>query len=95
MPHQYTYELWNGKKVVGTVTMFTEACGKYMIFCEQSILKQMYSRKTKEIKVPIAYRFISDDGVDHVMRKVLDVRKKSKRQIEIIKGYDRKSYLKD
>ncbi len=90
MPTKYTYELWNGKKVVGTVTLFTMALGKYMVFYDQSILKQMYGSKTKEIKVPIAYRFISDDGIDNVMRKVLDVRRKSKRQIAIIKGYDLK-----
>lgn len=84
MPTEYNYELWNGKEVVGYFHTAHKIFGKYLIVPTISELKRHYNRQYEEIKVPVAYRKVFDDGVDITMRTVLDVRRKSKRQIEIM-----------
>lgn len=87
MIRTYQYELWNGKKVVGTYTTPYRLMGLHTLVSEHSTLKQFYRQKLKVIKVPIITRIILDDGVDITVRRCLDVRRKSKRQLELlIKG---------
>lgn len=81
----YTYELWDGKEVIGHFFSLHQIYGLYLVVPTVSTLKQSYYKKSEEIKVPILHRVIYDNGVDITIRKVLDVRKKSKRQIEILK----------
>jgi hypothetical protein len=81
----YSYELWNGKAVVGHFNTFTPLYGKFLVIPSIPLLKQPYGKKIVEVCVPVTTRFVSDDGVDIVVRRVLDVRKKSKKQIEILK----------
>ena len=84
MPPYFEYELWNGKKVVGTVGSSHPFYGNYVLFPELAMFKQPYNQKPKQIKVPIIRRLISDDGINIHFRVCLDVRRKSKRQIKII-----------
>ena len=80
----YTYELWNGKKAIGTWTSLSPIIGKYVTFPTISELKREYGRHYETIEVPIMYRVINDNGVDYIVRRCLDVRRKSKRQRELI-----------
>lgn len=88
MSHFYSYELWDGKRSLGVYSTMFPLKGMFLVIPEVSTFKQPYNRKLKEIKLPIIYRIVEDNGVDCLTRRVLDVRRKSKRQIEIIKkGY--------
>jgi len=82
----YEFELWNGKKVVGTYKTFSRLYGKILVVPTIHFLKQKYSSKLAEIRVPIIYRVIYKDHRDTTIRQCLDVRKKSKRQIKILTG---------
>lgn len=79
----FCYPLWNGKKIVGHYYSPDPIWGDFIEFPEISILKQPYVLKPKSIKVPI-YRSWSDDGMVIKATRMLDVRKKSNRQIAII-----------
>lgn len=83
----YAYELWNGKEVVGHYVSMSPLYGRTLAVPELPPLKQSYFRKIKRIEVPIITRVVSDDGVTMTVRIVLDVSKKSKRQIELLKGF--------
>lgn len=83
MPVPYVYELWNGKKVVGFYTTSFAITGNYIVIPVLSLFKQFYNKRYEFIKIPIVYD-IQDDGVTVIMKRRLDVRKKSKRQIDII-----------
>lgn len=87
MTRTYCYELWNGKEVIGRVTLMYPIKGKSVTFPTVSVLKALFRRKYETITLPIAYCSISDDGVDYVVRRRLDVRRKSKRQIELVKEF--------
>lgn len=87
MPTWYTYELWNGKAVLGTITLKYPLRGRYFIVPTISELKREYNKTYEEIEVPTTFRVVSDNGVDRLIRMCLDVRRKSKRQIEIIRQY--------
>jgi len=82
----FNYELWDGKKCIGHFYSNYPLYGKYLVLPEASVLKHQYGRPWKEIKIPIITRHLKDDGIDYTIRRVLDIRKKSKRQIEIIKN---------
>lgn len=82
----YQYELWNGKEVVGHYHSVERVVGSQLHVFTGSVLKQKYGVKPKTIIVPITTRIISDDGMDVHLRVVLDVRRKSKRQINILGG---------
>lgn len=85
MPTIYMYELWNGKKSLGHYVTQSRLIGKELHVPMYGCLKQPYNKKWEIIKVPIIYRLMKDNGVDCTMRRCLDVRRKSKRQIEILK----------
>jgi hypothetical protein len=84
MPTILTYELWKGEQVVGHYYSTSPVMGTTLIIPEISSLKQPYDQKIKEIHIPISWRHVSDDGVTMTFKRVLDVTKKSKRQIRII-----------
>jgi hypothetical protein len=86
MPGGFVYDLWNGKEVVGQYNATFPLAGDYIIVQETSAFKQFYSQKPKVIRVPLVFLVKQDDGVEIVFRKVLDVRRKSKRQIDILRG---------
>lgn len=83
----FKYELWDGKKVVGYYTCLypLNIVGRYMVFHMISTFKQKYNKQYETITVPITTRLISDNGIDYTIRRALDVRKKSKRQINLLK----------
>lgn len=82
----YRYDLWNGKEIVGTHYRSSPILyGRNIVLDEVPIFKQLYGKRQKTIVVPVYYQEVSDDGVTITIRRVLDVRKKSKRQIEILK----------
>lgn len=85
MIRTYNYELWNGKKVLGYYSSIHQLCGNRMVVYETSTLKQSYKSYPKTFEIPITTRIVSYDGIDMLSRIVLDVRKKSKRQIDIMK----------
>lgn len=87
MPDYYLYELWNGKEVVGHYGSIWPLMGTHIRIFEMSELKQPYGVKPKSIECPISYRIVSDNKIDRVMRTVIDVRRKSKRQIEILAAH--------
>lgn len=82
----YKYELWDGKKVIGYHQSFSLYSGKYLVIPELSEFKRPYNRKLKEFKVPIIMRIVSNSGIDVHLRTVLDVRRKSRRQIKILES---------
>ena len=86
MTYVFNYELWNGHKVLGYFSTTQLIYGKEVIVPELSGLKRPYNRGVKEIRVPILARTVSDDGIHTRIRRVLDVRKKSKRQIKLLSG---------
>jgi hypothetical protein len=86
MPTDYVYELWNGKAVVGFYKSSSPIYGKSVHIFETSILKEIYGRKTKMIAIPTMFRIVSTTYQDQTIRMVLDVRRKSKRQLQIITG---------
>ena len=91
MIQTYQYELWNGKEVVGHYCTQYKLYGRFLVVPTMSLLKQPYRSKCEEILFPITYRIVSDNGVERLTRIVLDVRRKSKRQIDILTG--RRSWL--
>ncbi len=76
----FEYELWDGHKVVGKICLPYEVTGKGIAILEEFILKQRYSQKLKEIKIPI----ITVKTDYKTYRIMLDVRRKSPRQIALI-----------
>lgn len=82
----YKYELWNGKEVVGYYNTSHGVYGKVLIIPCISEFKRKYSTSIKEIQVPVISRVVYTTPTECLTRIVLDVRKKSKRQIEIIKN---------
>ncbi len=80
----YRYELWTGKEVIGTWVCTFPIVGKYLIIGTMSELKGHYNKRYEKIKVPVTTREVSFNGVDRIIRIVLDVSKKSKRQRKIL-----------
>lgn len=78
MKVEYEYELWNGKKVLDIIKSDKVFLGKYVFFPDL--------KKRKRIKVPLITRIVYEDGVNFHFRFCLDVRRKSKKQIQIICG---------
>lgn len=86
MPPLYKYELWNGKEVVGHYVVDYLLRGKSVTFtCSPGIFKEVYGKKYEQIVVPFIWRTVSDNGIDILSRLCLDVRRKSKRQLRILK----------
>ena len=83
----YTYELWNGKKVVGHKTTMYPLLAEKFRQLEVSIFEQKYGQTPREIIVSISRRLLTDNGVDITYRRILDVSRKSKRQIKILKNF--------
>lgn len=86
MAEMFKYELWNGQECLGYFSTCFPLRGVHLVVPEVPEFKAKYRRKRKVISVPIINRVVSDNGVDLVLRKVLDVRRKSKRQIGLLKG---------
>ena len=81
-------ELRRGGKIVGSILVHPPVFGDHMVFpLMPSPLKQVYGRRYESISVPIAYEVVKDDGIEYTVRRYLDVRKKSKRQIEMLKTW--------
>lgn len=81
----HNYELWNGKEVVGHFHSIWVLKGLSISVAEKSTFKQKYNEHTAVIKVPMIRMVIADNGMDVTLRTCLDVRKKSRRQIEILR----------
>lgn len=83
MKMRYEYELWNGKEVVGKVyadwPMYLMA-GDFVEIPEVPMLKQ------KTVRFKLMYRTI-ESYRDITSRLCIDVRRKSKRQIDLLKAY--------
>lgn len=84
MPTFYDYPIWNGKEVVGFFRCSTRLSGRTVVVMETPNLKQKYSERPKTISVPLSTRILNDDGVRYTVEIVLDVRRKSKRQVDIL-----------
>lgn len=80
----YRYELWNGKEVVGYYHSPSRLFGKKLIIAAVSELKAVYGKTYEQITVPIVHRTITSSHSDITIRQVLDVRKKSPRQLDLI-----------
>lgn len=89
MIQTYAYELWNGKEVIGEVTSRYRFNGKTVFVPTVSAFKEHYNKTYKHIQIPIIVRCVYNDGITITLRSVLDVRRKSKRQIELIKEHFR------
>lgn len=84
----YSYELWNGKEVVGRINLRFHLSGNNIIIPETFLFKKPYDQKFKTINLPVITRFIETTHEDMVYRTVFDVRHKSKRQIDILKRFN-------
>lgn len=84
MPPVYRYPVWNGKAIIGYFWA-SRQFGDKVLFPYLSEFKHLYHRQHfKVMTVPIILRTISDNGVTIVIERSLDVRRKSKRQIDIL-----------
>jgi hypothetical protein len=89
MGSSYTYQFWDGRKFIGSYTTQFPIVGKAMMFPSIAPLKELYyGKKYETIEVPIAY-LTEDNGVSYTTTRVLDVRRKSKRQREILLGFQK------
>lgn len=88
MSTNYTYELWNGTKVVGHYTSPYKLSGKFLTISELSTLKQPYNKKLSTNTFNLTFRLLPSDGISFTYRTVIDVRRKSVRQIKLLcEGY--------
>lgn len=91
MPTGYTYGVWDGKSIIGTSSFLFPLMGRTVVFPPIALLKEAYSgKKCPTIEVPIHY-LVEDDGVTIKQVRVLDVRRKSKRQKAVICGQTEKT----
>lgn len=81
MISMYTYDLKKGNKIIGFVTFSYPLHGKYVVISEVSKCKNKY---IKTHRFPIKIELAHDDGVDIIYTRVINVSKKSKRQIELL-----------
>lgn len=85
----YYYNLWNGKEIIGTcyVELFPLNVKEFHL-PTMSILKEKYrnSQKITTIKIPLVDVVVEEKYNSYKVERMLDIRRKSKRQIEIIKN---------
>jgi hypothetical protein len=93
MPNMYEYELWNGKKVVGYHLSLFPLIGRKLVIYETNVFKEKYANASKTFTVPITFRVVYITQTECLTRIILDVRRKSKRQIEIIIGASKQTEL--
>lgn len=88
MDQLHSYELIKAGKVVGKVTYLHELHGLEVVIPYNVKLKTKVKRK--ELVVPLRVRFVERFGAEVTFRWYLDVSRKSKKQIKIIKesGYE-------
>lgn len=77
-------ELWNGKEAIGHLQLYSLEGSHAYIYLGPGVLKEEYGKKYGRIKLPFITRVVSMDRVDTLTRRVLDVRRKSKRQIKLL-----------
>lgn len=70
------YELWSGKRLVGVFETHQVFAGKAVNFYDPE--------KGKGFLVPISYKIDVHNEISSTYTVILDVRKKSKRQIDLI-----------
>lgn len=75
----YNYQLWNGKQIIGIIRLKEPIRGKALVLS--------FFGPYETITLPLFY-LSEDDGVRVLTCRVLDVRKKSKRQIERLKTWN-------
>lgn len=85
MPTRYTYEMWKGDKLIGSITTLSPLMGRFLYVPEVIVLKALYSQKRTIIEIPISWKLVSDDGVNVTQKRILDVSRKSNRQIKLIR----------
>ncbi len=84
MPTVYVYDFWNGRALVGSVSLPFPLQGTSVTFGEYSALKRPYTGKIGKVVLPVRIIQISDDGITVVYKLVLDIRRKTKRQLEVV-----------
>lgn len=82
----YSYDLWNGKEVVGKYHSMFPIKGQFLIIPEETEFKRSYRKKYRQHKFIMSSLVIHDDGVSFTVKRVIDVRRKSKRQINLLRG---------
>lgn len=85
MSDYYSYDLWNGKKVVGQYNSYAE-----IKLTGNSITIPVYDNskyvdRYEAITVPILYKLTKTDYKTSTVLICLDVSRKSKRQIKLLK----------
>jgi hypothetical protein len=87
VPKGYQYELWDGKNCRGYYYSHFLLRGNYLVVPLYSEYKRPYKYQgIKDLKVPISFRVVLDDGINYHIKTVLDVRRKSERQIKLLGG---------
>lgn len=81
MPPTFTYRMYRRETLVGLFTTRAPLYGKAVVIPELSALKEPYNTKMLSICVPLKILQVEHD----TYKIVLDVSRKSKRQIDIIK----------
>lgn len=81
----YSYPVWDGKQIIGHRNFQFRLMGKAVVIPTVSELKRIYNKRYEEIIFPISY-LSEDDGITIKMTRVIDVRRKSQRQIKILLG---------
>jgi hypothetical protein len=90
----YSYEVWSGKKCLGTLYSGSPLNGASVQIPEVSEFKRPYNQKPKWITLPISSRVVYDNGVDLLVRTILCAKGKSARQISLLRLSPIKEILK-
>jgi len=83
----YVYRVYRHKKFIGTYTSMGRITRKSIsTLLSPTVFKQEYGRKYEEINIPIKL-IPTDDGIFTGWERVLDLSKKSDRQISELKKW--------
>lgn len=81
----FVYELWKNDKCVGLMNVGFEIHGSHIVIPYYSMLKEPYDYTgVRDIKIPVKYIAKKINHSDTLIKTVLDVSKKSKRQINLL-----------
>lgn len=71
-------ELWNGKRVVGSINIGGHLMGKSVI------VNYTDNEKHRTVSLPIVARCLSDNGIEYCLRRCLSVKGINKKRLEIM-----------
>lgn len=84
MPTVYFYNIWNGKKVVGTYITNRQIHGKFLFIQPVPLLKQLYFKVYKPKKFKLISVLVKKTYNQTTFETMIDVKGLRKREYEIL-----------